>query len=197
MGITTDSLRRLQRVSTLVGETKGLKMLELGCQNIYDNEVCGNRYGMIAKDFFEEQGFEHTSVDICGCQKSIKLDLRQPHNLGLFDIVTDYGTTEHVEGRVGYYEAFKNIHNACKVGGLMIHETPKTGHWLGHGHNYVTEEFYKGLCSKTGYKIIELGEHFAMGNIADGGLIVCVLQKMVDNEFIAKESFLELDFRKS
>ena len=112
-------------------------MLELGCQNIY-----ADGYTPMTTSLFEfpnRFGVIMETWDILGCQNSKIVDLREPINqehYGIYDVVTDFGTTEHVDGN--YYQARKNIHNACKVGGMMIHETPLTGHWHGHGHNYLT-----------------------------------------------------------
>ena len=79
----------------------------------------------------------------------------------------------------------------------MIHENPKTGHWIGHGFNYVTEVFYTSLAKDMGYQILELTEHFAMGNITDGCNICCVLVKVEDKSFVTKEIFETYDVRES
>lgn len=202
MGITTDSLQRMGRFGLL---QKGVRMLVCGCQNIYDHSFQGVTYGMIAQDYFDARDMEVVTIDITGCNNSHVVDLRDVDALyeftkdGLFDAIVNHGTFEHIEGITGFYQAYKNVHDACKNGGIMIHETPKTGHWIGHGNHYTTEEFYKVLSEKMGYKILDLQEHFAMGNITDGGLINCVLQKTEETkeEFISPEEFLELDFRES
>lgn len=201
MGLTTDSLQRLNRnVWVLIGDgNKPVRMLELGCQNIYDNSFPNVTYGMVAKDYFKAiPGLEHTSWDITGCQCSEKVDLREPVDIkktGQFDIITDYGTTEHIEGN--YYMAQKNIHDLCKMGGYRFHEIPKTGHWIGHGFNYVTIEFFTALAKDNGYEIIELTEHFALGNITDGCLICCVMKKVKDVKFVSEKKFNTYDVRSS
>jgi hypothetical protein len=199
MGITNDSLKRLNRLGLINGSS--YRMLELGCQNIYDNDnYFGVTYGMIAKNFFIQKNIEHISFDITGCQCSEKVDLRENVDIkkyGLFDVITDYGTTEHIDNTElgGFYEGFKNIHQLCKVGGYMIHETPLTGHWIGHGFNYVTTEFYKSLAKDMDYTIIELDIHFCFGNYTDGGLVCCVLKKNSDNKFISRDIFKNYDIR--
>jgi len=202
MGITKDTLDRLNRLSILEKKETPIRMLELGCQNIYDQSYEGVTYGMIAKPYFESFGIEHLSWDITGCQLAEKVDLRQSVDVekyGQFDVVSNFGTLEHVENTDdgGFYESFKNVHNLCKVGGLMIHETPMTGHWIGHGCNYVTQDFYKQLAEDNAYEIVELCEHFAMGNTTDGGLVCCVLRKHNDAEFVDKEVFEKYDYRNS
>lgn len=200
MGITNNSLERLNNFG-LLNPKQPYRMLELGCQNIY-GDAFGTTYGMIAKEYFKGKQIEHISWDITACQCALKIDLRKKIDVkkhGQFDVITDYGTTEHVENTDdgGFYEAFKNIHNLCKLGGYMIHETPLTGHWIGHGFNYVTQEFYKKLAEDMGYQILDMKEHFAMGNTIDGGLLCCVLVKNKECDFVSKSRFQTYDFRKS
>src|ERR1041384_5416258 len=64
-------------------------MLELG------NKVTGA--GLVYKSVFEAMGIRHVSVDWNGKDGALPLDLRQPLNLGRFDMVTNFGTSEHVE----------------------------------------------------------------------------------------------------
>lgn len=188
MGITEKSLNRLSKFNCL---DKGIKMCELGAQNIYSN----NLYGTIAKDYFNSLGIKHDSFDIVVHQNCEFIDLREPIKeefVGIYDVVTDFGTTEHVDGN--YYQALKNIHDLCKVGGLIVRENPKTGHWPKHGFNYLNIDFYLKLSQLCGYEILDLQEEFAMGNYIDGCNISVVLKKVNNNKFISKEQFFELDY---
>lgn len=193
MGITNLSLKRLHDYDCL---QSGVHMLELGCQNIYADGYANMTTSL--KEFPKRFGVIMETWDILGCQNSKVVDLREPIEEkyhGKFDVVTDFGTTEHVDGN--YYQARKNIHDACKVGGLMIHETPLTGHWHGHGHNYLTYEFYAQLSLIMDYTIMELCIEYAMGNTTDAGLVCCVLKKRQDNKFMPKKTFEKLDVRPS
>lgn len=183
MGITHLSLGRINK---LQGET----MCELGAQNIYSAEL----YGTIAKEYFVAKGYKHDSFDINPHQGANYLDLRKPEKLNKYDIVTDFGTSEHCDGN--YYQVNKNIHDLCKIGGYIVRENPKTGNWPGHGKNYLTKEFYIELAKLCGYEIIELVEEPAMGNITDGWNIAVVLKKTKD-KFCTKEQFEKLDYRTS
>ena len=188
MGITQNSVDRLRRHNLL----QPMKMLELGAQNMYDND----HYGSIAKAYFEQIGIEHTSWDIIPHQGAIQVDLREDLPIvHQYDIITDFGTSEHVDGN--YYQVHKNIHNLCKVGGFIVHKNPKTGHWPGHGCNYVNMNFYITLGQLCGYECIELTEHFAMGNTIDGCNICVVMRKMYDAPFITKEQFETIAVYKS
>lgn len=190
MGITKKSLDRLHSFGCL---QKGTKMLELGAQNIYDNE----NYGKVAKDVFTEMGVNHTSIDIKAHQGALEADLREPIKLfkNKFDVVTDFGTCEHIDGSL--YQGFLNIHNLCRKDGLMVHENPKTGNWPKHGNHYFTKAFYEKLAELNGYELEELTEESAMGNSFDGWNICAVIQKKNSNKFISEEEFNKLDFRKS
>lgn len=141
-------------------------------------------------------------VDLGGDNKCLRSDCAYPLQLEIqFDLVCDMGFSEHVvqmkeytpvvyEGNItsvypkgevdierGYYNCWLNKHNACKVGGYIISENPKTGSWLGHGYSYLSTDFYKELAKIADYEILELGEHPACGNDIDGFNIYCVLKK--------------------
>lgn len=179
MGITDKSIARLR---------KHLKpehsILELGCQNLYFTP----EYGKISNPYFKKLGYDITTWDIYDCNGAEIMDLRELIEVSKqYDIITDFGTSEHIDG--DYYQAHKNIHNLCKVGGLIIHENPKTGHWIGHGCNYVDMDFYKGLAKACNYEILELTEEFAMGNTKDGCNISVVLRKLIDAPFITEKQF--------
>lgn len=179
MGITDKSISRIFRH---IGN--GDTILELGCQNLYVNPY----YGHISNEHFKRLGYDIDTWDITGCNGAEIMDLRQPIELKKqYDVITDYGTTEHIDGN--YYQAHKNIHNHCKIGGIIIHENPKTGHWPGHGCNYVDMEFYEGLADACGYDILELCEEYAMGNTTDGCNISVVMRKVVDRPFITENKF--------
>ena len=188
MGITNKSIDRLKRFDCI----KPLIMCELGAQNLYTND---SWYGKVAKDYFVQHGVTHDSYDIIVHQGCEYMDLRVtiPKSLkNKYDVVTDFGTSEHIDGN--YYQGNKNIHDLCKVGGLIIRENPKTGHWIGHGNNYVNMDFYKVLAEMCDYEILELTEEFAMGNTTDGGNVSVVLRKNSAKPFPTKKAFGEAKY---
>jgi len=117
-------------------------MLELG-----NKQTKGVSY----KSYFESIGIDHTSIDWNGLDGALKLDLRQPIDIGSFDMVTNIGTTEHVSEQE---TVWRNIHNSLKVGGVLVSHGPISPDWWWHGEWYVTEAFYKAL---DGYKIDVIG----------------------------------------
>lgn len=185
MGITQKSLDRLVNY---IGD--GDIMLELGAQNMYDN----NHYGEIAGNVFKSKGILHYSVDIIEHQGASKVDLREHYEFNpngfKAAIVTDYGTLEHVDGSL--YVPLLNIHNAGYERAFMVHENPKTGNWPEHGRHYFTKEFWSALANACIYEVNELTEEPAMGNEVDGWNVCCVLRKSPDSKFITEEQFNEI-----
>jgi SAM-dependent methyltransferase len=70
-----------------------------------------------------------------------------------FDMVTNLGTTEHCFNQLG---AFRNIHDLCRPGGLMIHAVPSQG-WANHGFYSYTPRFFADVAEANGYAIEQLG----------------------------------------
>ena len=182
MGITNLSLKRIN--DHLL---PGGKILLIGCQNLYNAE----NYGEVAQDYFRLLGYEVKSLDILGCQGADQLDLREDLQLRpVYDMVNDCGSKEHIDGPL--YQPFKNMHEACKVGGVMIHENPKVGNWPGHGQHYFTEKFYKLFAKVCGYDLLEVCSEPAMGNDVDGWNVCAVLRKADGAEFISEDLFNEI-----
>jgi SAM-dependent methyltransferase len=123
----------------------GSSMLELG------NKKSGD---VTYKQYFESQGIKHTSIDWNGLDGALKLDLRDPIDLGQFDMVTNIGTTEHVSTQ---RQVWENLHNAVKVGGVLVSHGPLEGDWWWHGEWYVKESFYEAFAKENGYVIKQMG----------------------------------------
>lgn len=182
MGITSLSLERINRHLK-----PNNNLLIIGCQNLYDAE----HYMQVAHPYFESLGHTVRSIDILGCNGSDVADLRNDLNFEpVYDIVNDCGSKEHIDGSL--YQPLLNIHNACNIGGVMIHENPKTGNWSGHGQHYFTKEFWVALADACVYEVHELTEEPAMGNVTDGWNVSCVLRKSKDSKFITEAKFKKI-----
>lgn len=120
----------------------GTRMLELGNKK--------NDKG-IYKHYFESMGIDHTSIDWNGEDGALKLDLTEPLDLKPFDMITNFGTTEHVHDQ---YAVWENIHNLLKVNGILVSTTPLPGDWEHHGDFYPMIEFFENL---DGYVIEKMG----------------------------------------
>lgn len=179
MGITQKSLDRLNKYLQ-----KNDSILMLGCQNLYDTE----NYGKIAHEYFLDRVHSIKTIDICGCQGAEIMDLREDLKFNKeFSLILQHGTIEHIDGSL--YQPFKNIHEACCIGGIMIHENPKTGNWPLHGQHYFTKDFYVQFAKVCNYELLEVCEEAAMGNTIDGWNVCAVLRKKYDAEFISETKF--------
>lgn len=107
------------------------------------------------------------------------LNLRLPIHEGwasAFDLVTDFGTGEHVFNQ---YQVFKTIHDLCKAGGFMVFDRPAQGYeehcfWL------VNECVYRDLAAANGYEVMALeNEATTRGKLLRG-----VMRKATDRKFI-------------
>lgn len=114
----------------------GDSMLELGAKWCSQADVT-------YKKVFEALGYRHVSVDWNAKHGALNRDLRKPlwAELGQFDMVTNMGCTEHVDGQAGVWE---NIHRMTKVGGVYVGQTPYHDgkSWWWHGTWYPTEDFF-------------------------------------------------------
>jgi hypothetical protein len=162
---------------------RGLVLCELGAQ----------QQGVIsAKEIYEAAGVDHTSIDLNGIWGSLMIDLGEPVPASFenkFDLITNYGTAEHVNNQFGVYS---NVHKMCKENGIMIHGAPLVGNWPNHCRYYYTENFYKELSRLAGYEIIK------MYILKDGfftypnELVITALRK-TRNEFISESEFNSIE----
>jgi len=171
------------------------KVLELGAQNLYASEFQGSPYADL---YYKKKQCEYTCLDLNEENNALNLDLATKLSLDKYNVVTDFGTSEHVgingkHDAKAFYNCWLNKHNACEIGGLIISENPKTCNWPEHGFNYVTENFYRQLAEYNGYEILEIGEHPAMNNTENGWNIYCVLRKTQD-KFMTLTNFKKLEF---
>jgi len=196
MGINDKNLEMLEGVFKRYPISS---VLELGAQNFYQN-YGPVRYGMYASNYYRLKGVqEYQCIDLNGENGAIALDLSVPHTLPKFDMVTDFGTSEHVAafvreeevlavdptndtwknspnhvaGMEALYNCWTTKYNAARI--LIASANPATGHWPKHGHFYYTTEFYRVLASLTGMTPVFIGEHYALGNTKDGKEVSCVL----------------------
>jgi hypothetical protein len=97
-------------------------------------------------------GLSYTAVEIDDGADIVQIDLNfdaVPEAMrGGFDLVTNYGTTEHVANQMN---AFKVIHDLACVGGLMIHHLPAQGH-LNHGLINYNPKFFWMLARSNEYR---------------------------------------------
>jgi SAM-dependent methyltransferase len=104
-----------------------------------------------ARDFWISLGFDYTAIDVDGSPETIPLDLNFdsiPETLRKkFDLVTNFGTTEHICNQLN---AFKAIHDLAAPGGVMIHHLPAGGS-LNHGLFNYNMKFFWHLARSNEY----------------------------------------------
>ena len=159
------------------------RMLELGDQVIVDVGTTGHTTG---KQFFQSLGYEHVSVDINGQHGAERLDLTRPRNFlhwrDHYDVITNAGTTEHIEPFEHQFTCFKIIHDCAKTGALMIHIVPDAqcmidqGQWRGHCAYYYSKAFFNMLAHSNDYAILYLD--------LEDQLVRAVLQKRNSSDFM-------------
>lgn len=107
-----------------------------------------------ARQFWTDLGFEYASIDIDGSPGSIPLDLNVDsaprRHRGQYDLVTNFGTTEHVCNQLN---AFKVVHDLTKLGGLMLHNLPAQG-MMNHGLVNYNPKFFWMLARSNGYSVV-------------------------------------------
>lgn len=172
-----------------IGKTyKEVRMCELG-----DQRMKWNKY-KIAKKYFLNKGIlEHISIDWNQANGALKRDLSKAIDEwpNYFDIVTNFGTTEHVDGQ---YDVFKNIHNFTKTNGAMVHAVPMVGHWKGHCKYHYQPDFFKVLAPLNEYKIIVDETRIIQGRGNTTQPMICsVLIKTTNKDFITEEQFRKMN----
>lgn len=163
---------------------KGCRMLELGNQEMNLADV----QNISAKEHFSGLGYNHTSIDKNGKDGALPLNLSEPiiEDLGQFDIVTDAGTTEHVED---LYNSLRNTFGFCAINGVMLHKNPKTGNFPGHGNHFFTLDFWKAYAKACKLDILEILEHPIYHNRDTGWECIAILKKTDNSKFLSKEEF--------
>lgn len=150
----------------------------LDIKNLFNPFLKGNHRYPFASEIWKKIGVNYLSVDLSGQNDSVQWDIAEPlRTIQEFDFVMDYGTSEHTKD---HYQCWRNIHDLTKIGGLMIHENPKTGNWPGHGYHYIDSDFIVALASLCNYKILLLEEWPAMGNDINGWNVITILRKLED-----------------
>jgi len=153
-------LKYIEEMLYVMGPDLGYRVCQLG--------NCGLRSGL-SKNYLWRRirklrhfldighGFEVTAIDINGRNKALPIDLSVPIEdeslLGSFDLIVGYALIEHIEDQYGL---FKNIHNLCRVGGLIILNGPAVGYYAGHGTWTYDFDFFINLLSACGYPMLDI-----------------------------------------
>jgi hypothetical protein len=190
MGFNIVSFRHFHGLLERLGiDRKKSVVIEFGAQqNWYSSSIFpkASYFQLNFKDTYKEiHTFdirkEHDQVE----QVDLRNELVLPYKA---DIITDMGTAEHIEGEKGLYTFFKNYHNACKKGGLMIHCIPEKGSYVGHPDAFFwfTKGFFEKLAKANNYKVLELE---SIGVNLGHMNVWCAMIKEEDKEFMSYDDF--------
>jgi SAM-dependent methyltransferase len=104
-----------------------------------------------APEIYALLGIEsYEAADLFDVRAKYKVDLNQGvDGFGPFDIVTNFGTAEHI---LNIGNAFRAIHDLTRPGGLSLHVLPAYGN-LVHGFYNVNPIVYPALATANGYRI--------------------------------------------
>lgn len=173
MAISFQFLQRLAKDGLL---SPGMRILDIGCSNLYDANTAGiiEFMGMfgVEDDAFAEEissksaeksafagvlidkcGMEYQAIDFAVDYKTTKFDLNRdslPQNFsGYFDLVLNFGTTEHV---INQANSFSVIHDAVKHNGYIYHQLPAGG-FFNHCYFLYTGRFFFDLAGYNEYEV--------------------------------------------
>lgn len=145
-------------VLRLVGDVTGLEVAEFGNKK--------NPTGVYRDWYLEHGAKSYISIDINGEDGALELDVQERLDLGEFDLVTNFGFSEHVEEQAPFW------HNAIAMtrkGGRLVNSTPAPRKMLNHGnsHWHPAGKFYDRLAKNNGFEVID---HWAEGNLLNYAL---------------------------
>lgn len=134
----------------------GFSVCELGNQVWH----MGNRrlWRRSAVELYREIGCgSYQALDSNGQDGALVVDLNKGLDfqgqrkllIGQFDLVTDFGTSEHIF-EIG--QAWRTMHALCKPGGIIAFLKPYQGH-REHCFYNVHENFFRDLAEANGYTI--------------------------------------------
>lgn len=152
----------------IIKRNSNASVIELGNQRFRtDKKLRSKTYDMLGippaspttvKEFYESIGFKkYIAIDVNTDKDAIaldlNLDLRKDYNYKeQYDLVTNNGTGEHIFNQ---YTVFKNVHDLCKEGGVMIHNLPYTG-YIDHGFYSFQPNLFIALAHANNYSIQEI-----------------------------------------
>ncbi len=110
--------------------------------------------------FFSEiadlTNIEYLAIDVCPAPNTEVVDLnfdRLPERYWeYFDVVLDFGTTEHIFNQ---WNSFEFMHDSVRVGGAIYCVLPASG-YLDHGYYCYTPLFFNDFAKANNYEIIDL-----------------------------------------
>lgn len=129
---------------------RGFSVCELG-----DQMMSGGKVPTPAQAFYRGLGCEkYVAVDGNG-RGNVTADLNLPladRNLGIFDLVTDFGTGEHIFDQA---QVWRTLHDLCKPGGYIVFDRPSQG-YSEHCFYLVTVGLIEDIAAANRYVVHRL-----------------------------------------
>jgi hypothetical protein len=114
----------------------------------------GGINGSFVGELFEKAGITYNAIDIADGYRTTIVDLNHdaapPEFAGRFDLVLNFGTTEHL---LNQYNAFKVMHDSTKVGGYIVNSLPCVG-YSNHGYFTYTPRCMFDLAGYNEYEVV-------------------------------------------
>lgn len=105
-------------------------------------------------EVFDAVGVEYHSFDVAEMYRTEVFDLNRDRlperHRGRFDLVLNFGTTEHVFNQ---FNAFEVIHDAVAPGGVVWHQLPSAGH-VGHCYFTYHPRLFLDMARTNGYELL-------------------------------------------
>jgi SAM-dependent methyltransferase len=150
---------------------RGFTVCELG-----DQWITHTNPHRLARDLYVELGCSrYESIDGNG-RGTITWDLnRKLPALGQFDLVTDFGTGEHVFNQAQVWRA---VHELTKPGGYIVFDRPTKG-YPGHCFYLSDESLFHDIAAANSYEVLRLERR----ETPRGELIRGVWRRTSDDKF--------------
>jgi hypothetical protein len=150
----------------------------------YDSEI-GGANGAWLGDLLTRAGIPYHAFDIFPGYKTELLDLNvdspAPRHLNAYDVVFNFGTTEHL---IGQLNAFKVIHDVTAPGGVIYHDLPMNG-YLDHGYFCYNPMLFVELAEANGYELLRLS---FTGSLAGESIARTFYAKYADRPYLQRRS---------
>ncbi|MDP2801173.1 MAG: hypothetical protein Q8O26_04740 [Phreatobacter sp.] len=107
-------------------------------------------------EMFEAAGMTYDAIDIADGYKTTIVDLNfqalPEQFIKSADVVLNFGTSEHILNQAN---VFKSIHDACKPGGMIMHQLPAIG-FVDHAYYCYTGRFFYDLAAYNEYELLDI-----------------------------------------
>ena len=132
----------------------GRKQARWGAKELSSDEISALAKQGFSARLFRSCGFKYKALDIFDGDSVMLFDLNiqnAPEDMiGQFDLVTNFGTTEHL---INQLLAMRTIHDFAKPGGVIYHDLPLGGYHT-HGYFSYNPMFFQHLAQANEYEIL-------------------------------------------